>query len=257
MRIPAIRPSVMLEVIMRCRPRRASAARTRRSREASRSASASPRSISSSSIRSNVEMCRSRIRTSASRTRDRRALVQPVRLDVGEAGLAQLRDELRLGREPREIDSLERRQIPVEPVRAEVRLVEGHDREAAVRPEDAPRLGERGGSIDEVEHQPEHGALEPAVLERERLRLRLLERDARKPFPSRRPASPATRRRPRPSRAPVRRARRSAGPCHSRCRARGVRAGPRRARRARRPPTSSRRRAGPRRSVRRADRSGR
>src|SRR5262245_9242179 len=97
-------------------------------------------------------------------------------LDPREAGRAQLRVELLRAREPRLVDRLERREELLQPVALEVERMERADREAAVRPEHPRRLAERAGAVDQVDDEPHQRPLEPAVLEREPLGRRDLDR---------------------------------------------------------------------------------
>ena len=179
MRIPAIRPSVMLEVM----PALPTATSQRRSYStvsgSVRSASASPSSISSSPMRSNVEMCRSRIRSRASsRGSVARWSSRRVSTSAKPAARSSATSTSRAGKRERSTSSSDGR-YRFSQYESKCDSWKVTTATTTTRPEHAPRLSERCATIEEMEHEPEHRALEPAVLERQRLRVRLLERDAR------------------------------------------------------------------------------
>ncbi len=86
-----------------------------------------------------------------------------------EAGRLELAAELRRIRESCAVDRLERREQPVQPEAVEVRRVEGGDERAAARREHAAELRQGPLPVDEMDGEPHHGALEPAVAERQLL----------------------------------------------------------------------------------------
>jgi hypothetical protein len=96
--------------------------------------------------------------------------------DRPEAGRLELPHEVVGLRELGAVNRLERRKERAEPVAVEVVPVEGGDHESSVWPEDTPCFRERLRPVDEVDDEPHHGPLEPAVLEREPLGRRHLDR---------------------------------------------------------------------------------
>ena len=105
-------------------------------------------------------------------------VAQPLEAHLVEAGRRELAAErLRLG-EPRAVDCFERREQPVQPEAGEVARVERRDREDAAGLQDAVELGERTRRVEQVDDEPHRRALEPAVLERQRLGPAELEADA-------------------------------------------------------------------------------